>query len=224
MGWIVRFAKSSIGAKMVMALTGLALFGFVVAHMIGNLQLFMGREALNAYAALLKSQAGLLWVMRLGIIAAVILHILSGIRLSTLNKQARPVAYAVKNWRRASPSSRTMIWTGLMVLAFIVYHLLHFTLGVTNPDHFALRDAQGRHDVYGMVIAGFQNVWVTGSYVLAMLMLGPHLSHGASSMFQSLGLRHPQYDSMISKIGPTFAAVIVIGNITMPLAVLFGYR
>ena len=222
MGWVVKFAKSSIGAKILMALTGMALFGFVIAHLLGNLQVFLGQDQYNAYAAALKGLPELLWPARLGLLAAVLLHIVSGLRLAALNQAARPVGYAQKRYTKASFTSRNMTVSGLLLLSFIVYHLLHFTFGLTHPEAAHLTDAKGRHDVYSMFIMGFQNVYVSIAYIVAMVCLGLHLEHGASSMFQSLGLNHPRYNPLLQMIGPVFAVIIVLGNISMPIAVLLG--
>jgi len=222
MSWLIDFAKSSIGAKVVMGVTGAMLVGFVIMHMLGNLQVFLGQDALNAYAKSLHDLGGLLWVARLGLIGAVVLHIVSGLRLASLNSAARPVAYASETTVQASFASRYMRMSGLVLLAFIVYHLAHFTLGVTHPDHKALTDSMGRPDVYSMVILGFKQPAVALSYVVAMVLLWFHLNHGASSLFKSLGLRHPKYNSMLDMVGPAVATLVVAGNIAMPLAVLAG--
>ena len=222
MSWVQNFARSSIGAKVVMALSGLVIVGFVIGHMLGNLQIFLGQDALNAYAANLHAMPPLLWGTRIVVGLSIIAHVLSAIRLSLLNQAARPERYARKAYVRATLGSRTMRLSALVLLAFVIYHLLHFTLGVTHPDHKALVDAAGRPDVYSMVILGFQQPIVAISYVVAMLLLGLHLSHGASSMFQSLGLHHPQYNGFIDNVGPVLAGIIVVGNCSMPLAVLLG--
>ena len=223
MSWVVKFAKSSIGAKIVMGLTGLVLFGFVLIHMLGNLQIFMGQEAYNGYAAFLKGTAELLWSARLVLLASVLLHIASGLRLAWLNRAARPVAYTHKRFVKATLTSRTMALSGLVVMAFIIYHLLHFTLGVVQPEYFELVDAKGRHDAYSMFIYGFRNVYIAASYMVAMVLLGMHLNHGASSMFQSLGLNHPRFNGLLQRVGPVFSIIIVLGNISMPIAVLLGW-
>ena len=222
MSWLIDFAKSSIGAKVVMGVTGAMLVGFVIMHMLGNLQVFLGQDALNAYAKSLHDLGGLLWVARLGLIGAVLLHIVSGLRLASLNSAARPVAYANETTVQASFASRYMRMSGLVLLAFIAYHLAHFTLGLTHPDHKALTDSMGRPDVYSMVILGFKQPAASLSYVVAMVLLWFHLNHGASSLFKSLGLRHPKYNSMLDKVGPVVATLVVAGNIAMPLAVLAG--
>ena len=221
MNWLVDFAKSSIGAKVVMGATGLVLVGFVVAHMLGNLQVFLGQDVLNAYAKTLHDLGPLLWIARLVLIGSVVLHIASGLRLASLNKAARPVRYAYESTVQASFASRYMRMSGLVVFAFIVYHLAHFTLGVTHPEHQML-DSLGRPDVYSMVILGFQQPLVAVSYIVAMVLLWFHLNHGASSLFQSLGLRHPNYNAVLDKVGPAVATLVVGGNIIMPLAILTG--
>lgn len=222
MKWVVTFAKSSIGAKFVMALSGLVLFGFVLIHMLGNLQVYQGQDAYNGYAYFLKSKAPLLWGARLVLLSAVLLHIVSGVRLAMLNRAARPQAYVQKKFVRATFTSRAMLLSGLTLLAFIIYHLLHFTLGLTNPAHHNLLDAQGRHDVYAMFVLGFQNVYIATAYIVAMLCLGLHLNHAVSSMFQTLGINSPRYERLIANLGPAFALLIVIGNISMPISVLLG--
>jgi len=226
MSWAKNFIQSSIGAKVAMALSGIILVGFVIGHMLGNLQIFLGQDALNSYAQTLHSIPVLLWGTRLIVGLAIIVHIVSGIRLSLLNKSARPTRYTKKSYVRASLGSRTMQLSALVLFAFIIYHLLHFTLGVTHPEDKALTQtlANGmtRPDVYGMVINSFLNPVISISYIVAMLLLGLHLSHGASSMFQSLGLHHHKYNSLFSKAGPALALIIIIGNCSMPLAVLMG--
>jgi succinate dehydrogenase / fumarate reductase, cytochrome b subunit len=225
MSWMTRTLGSSIGAKAVMAVTGLALIGFVIAHMLGNLLVFAGQSAFNDYAATLQSLGGLLWVARIGLLGAVALHIGSAVRLNLLNASARPVAYKMITPSVSSYATRTMKYSGYILFAFIVYHLLHFTLGVTDPDAYALSetvDGVQRHNVYGMVIAGFKNPVVSISYIIAMVLLSMHLSHGISSLFQSLGINHPKYNGMIEKVGPTAGALVALGFISIPAAVLAG--
>ena len=207
---------------MVMGVTGAMLVGFVIMHMLGNLQVFLGQDALNAYAKTLHDLGGLLWVARLGLIGAVLLHIASGLRLTALNSEARPVAYIHETTVQASFASRYMRMSGLVLLAFIFYHLAHFTVGSYNGADKALVDSLGRPDVYTMVIKGFQQPACAISYIVAMVLLWFHLNHGASSLFKSLGLRHPKYNSMLDMVGPAVATLVVVGNIAMPLAVLTG--
>jgi succinate dehydrogenase / fumarate reductase cytochrome b subunit len=215
--------KSSVGAKAVMALTGVGLIGFVLVHMLGNLQIFLGQEAVNAYAAKLKSLGALLWVARGGLLALLLAHVATAMRLTFLNRAARPVRYLAAEAQVTSYAARTMPMTGLIVLAFVVYHLLHFTLGATHPEHFALRDASGRHDVYSMVILGFREAPVAIGYLVAQAVLALHLSHGASSLFQSLGVTHPALRGVKAKAGPALALIVFLGNAAIVLACLLGW-
>ncbi|MGE0191726.1 MAG: succinate dehydrogenase cytochrome b subunit [Planctomycetota bacterium] len=222
MKWLLRGLSSSVGTKQVMALTGVGLLGFVLVHMLGNLQVFLGQEAYNAYAAKLKSLGGLLWVARGGLLALFVAHIACAIKLTLRNKAARPVPYAVSEPLASTMASRSMVLSGLVILAFVVYHLLHFTLGVTDPEAFQLTDVLGRHDVYSMFVLGFQKAPVAIAYVIAMLCLGLHLAHGIQSLFQTLGWNGPRYRPLTKAIGLGLTGLIVAGNVAMPLAVLFG--
>jgi succinate dehydrogenase / fumarate reductase, cytochrome b subunit len=215
--------KSTVGAKMVMALTGVGLIGFVVAHMAGNLQVFLGPDALNGYAQGLKDLGALLWVARAGLAALFVAHVVTALRLTLANRAARPVRYLSAEAQVTSYAARTMPMTGLIVLAFVVYHLLHFTLGVTHPDHFALRDAQGRHDVYAMVVLGFREVPVAIAYLVAQALLAMHLTHGASSLFQSLGVTHPALAGVKRMAGPALGLLIFAGNAAIVLGCLLGW-
>src|SRR5262249_17295789 len=157
----------------VMAITGLALFVFVIGHMAGNLQIFLGREVINKYAAFLKSMPGLLWTARVSLLALVIMHITAALQLVSANSDARPQKYATGKPVAASYASRTIFVSGLVIFAFIIYHLMHFTLGVTNPELISLKDPIDplHHDVYGMMVRGFSNPFVSGFYILAMALL-----------------------------------------------------
>ena len=219
MSWVSRTIGSSIGAKAVMAITGLLMVGFVIAHMAGNLLIFAGQEAFNDYAATLQSLGALLWVARIGLLAAVVAHVASAIRLNQLNPAARPVKYRVIKPSVSSYATRTMKYSGYILFAFIVYHLLHFTLGVTDAEIYKMKEAG---DVYGMVIAGFQQPLVSASYIVAMILLSQHLSHGVSSVFQSLGWNHPKYNGMIQSIGPAVGSIVALGFLSIPVAVLAG--
>jgi succinate dehydrogenase / fumarate reductase cytochrome b subunit len=225
MNVLLRPVRSSLGGKYVMALTGLGLVGFVIAHMVGNLLVFAGRDALNGYAEVLKSHPGLLWSARVGLLAIFLVHVFLGVRLTQQNQAARPVPYVREDTVTANWASRHMMLTGLLLLAFILYHLAHFTFGVAT-DYLALRDSQGRHDVYAMVVMGFRHPLIAGSYVVAMVILFLHLWHGASSWFQSLGVNHPKYNGFIRGFGPVLATIVLIGNCSMPLCIwlcdLFG--
>jgi len=222
MGWLGRTLGTTIGAKWLMGLTGLGLFGFVIVHMVGNLQVFLGPEALNEYAVKLRSFGPLLWVIRAGLLALFVLHVYSGLRLARLNRQARPVRYA-RRQTQASLSSRTMAIGGIGLLLFVGYHLAHFTFGWTHPEHFALTDGEGRHDVNSMFVMGFREAPVVLLYVCAMGALLLHLTHGISSFFQTVGLNHPNWRKFWNALGPVLGMLVFLGNIAMPLAVYAGY-
>lgn len=211
------FLGSTIGKKTVMAITGFVLVGFVVGHMAGNLQLYMGAEALNAYSEflhhLLHGQG--LWIARAVLLVSVGLHIWAAVSLTLHNQAARPVGYRQQQADASTYASRTMKWSGPILLAFIVFHLLHLTVGAVHPDFQS-------GDVYHNVVVGFQSVPVAVSYIVAMLLLGLHLRHGVWSMLRTLGVSHPRYERMAQAAAAAIAAVVVAGNISFPLAVLVG--
>ncbi|MDA1312399.1 MAG: succinate dehydrogenase cytochrome b subunit [Acidobacteria bacterium] len=214
---------STIGTKLVVAVTGVVLVLFVIGHMLGNLQIYLGPEAINSYAAFLQAKPGPLWAIRLGLLATVLLHIGGIIRLTLANRRARTTAYAIKKPVQSTFASRTMVYSGSVLLAFVVFHLLHLTIGAIDPENFHLTDAAGRHDVYSMTILGFQQPLISISYIIAMGLLGLHLGHGVASIFQSSGLRRPQLVPMIEVIGRIVAVVVVLGNISIPVAALLGW-
>jgi succinate dehydrogenase / fumarate reductase cytochrome b subunit len=222
MNWVVRFFTSSIGCKILMALTGLALFGFVLGHLAGNLTVYGGPGTMNAYAKGLRDLGPMLWILRCLILAVAVLHILSALRLTRLNRAARPVAYVRKESIESTAASRSMMLTGATVLAYVVFHLAHLTWGTVLSDYAHHVDAEGRHDVYFMVVMGFKQWWITALYVVAMVVLGVHLRHGISSFFQTLGLHHVRYNALIEKAGPVLAVLIVIGYLSIPISVLTG--
>ncbi len=215
--------NSSIGGKVIMALSGAGLVLFVLVHMAGNLQMFIGQDAMNNYGVTLRKLGPLLWVVRLGLLGIFAAHVAYALRLKLQNRAARPVAYASKKTVQATLASRTMVVSGLIILAFAIYHLLHFTFGVTDPRNFNMSDAQGRHDIYNMVVHGFQNVLVSGFYILAMVLLFSHLSHGAASFFQSLGWNQPRFQAWLKRFGPAVAWLVCLGFVSVPIAVLLGF-
>jgi succinate dehydrogenase / fumarate reductase, cytochrome b subunit len=223
MSWFSRYIRSSIGMKQLMGVTGLVLLGFIIAHLLGNLTIFAGPDAMNDYAVKLRDFGPLLWIMRLIVLGAVLLHIGASLRIVALNRAARPVRYQVFKPRTTPYYARAMAWTGLIIFAFVVFHLLHLTFGAVYPEHYALEDAQGRHDVYSMTVLGFQNVLVSASYIVAVGLLALHLAHGIGSLFQSLGLRHPKYTPKIETGGHWLAALLFIGYASIPLSVLLGW-
>jgi succinate dehydrogenase cytochrome b subunit len=211
-----RFLGSSIGKKVVMALTGFALFGFVVAHMLGNLQVYLGPVALNAYAESLRHYPALLWAARISLLVAAALHVWAAYSLTMMNRAARPQGYRAREHRESTYASRTMRWSGVLLLLFIVYHLMHMTWGSAHPDFIA-------GDVYHNFITGFRQTLVSVVYVVAMLALGLHMYHGVWSFLQTLGLSHPRYNHLRHAFATLVTAVVVIGNISMPVAVLAGW-
>ncbi len=227
--------RSSLGSKYVMAVTGLLLICFVLAHMAGNLLIFAGKDALNGYAHALEEKPPLLWTARVILLAIFVLHIVLGIRLTRDNMRARPVRYVCEGTIQANWASRHMLLTGLVILAFVIYHLLHFTLGITDPTHFKRNTldvplyrpldpaARPEYDVAAMVVGGFRQPLVSLAYVVATVFLALHLWHGATSWFQSLGLNGRGYDKVINRVGPVIALIVLIGNCSIPLAILAGY-
>ncbi len=219
---MLRFFASSIGNKIIMALTGIIFIGFLMGHLLGNLQIFEGREAVNAYAALLKSMPKLLWTVRIGLILSLVLHVWTSIRLTLHNRAARPVAYAQNHPVSATLSSRTMMLSGLVVLAFVLYHLAHFTFTITHPEFADFHDSTGRHDVYGMMVLGFQSTYVSAFYVLAQILLCMHLSHGFSSAPQTLGMMNGTWAACVRRSGRALAVLIAAAYISIPLSVWLG--
>jgi len=213
---------STLGKKYIMALSGAGLFGFVVVHMLGNLQVFLGPEAVNAYAVFLKSKPVLLWSARLGLLALVFLHILTAVQLTLRNRAARTEKYDRNKPYRASYASRTLMLSGAALFAFIVYHLMHFTVGLVDPAYLQLRDAADRHDVYRMTILGFSHPGVSAFYIASMALLCLHLSHGVGSAFQSIGFKNKHTATRIDRVSKILAVIVFLGNSSMPLAVLAG--
>jgi succinate dehydrogenase / fumarate reductase cytochrome b subunit len=209
------FYSTSIGKKVVMAITGLILFGYVIGHVVGNLQMFIGAAQINEYAATLKAHAALLWGVRMVLLASVILHIVAAIQLTRMNQRSRPEGYYYKDVIQADYAARTMRWSGLIIAVFVIYHLLHYTTGTVHPQFDA-------HDVYRNVIIGFRVWLVSVFYVIAMVALGFHLWHGVWSMFQTLSLINPKSDRIIQRLAAIATLAIVIGFISIPMAVLAG--
>jgi succinate dehydrogenase / fumarate reductase cytochrome b subunit len=210
-----RFYQTTVGKKAIMAVTGLIMFGFVIGHLIGNLQVFEGQAKFDAYAVFLRSLPAALWATRLILLASLILHVTVTVQLALLKKSARPVGYIKKDNAAASYASRTMYWSGPIILAFVLYHLAQFTFLFTDT-----RYVEGR--VYDNVVLGFQNPVISGFYILAMILLGLHLSHGFWSIFQSLGLASPAYSAYIKRLAQALALLITLGFISIPVAVMAG--
>ncbi len=216
--------SSTIMLKVVMALTGAGMALFVIGHMVGHLQMFLGRDAYNAYAYFLQHGVGkLIWVARLGLVAILAGHVGAAVLLTQRNQAARPRGYSVPlQSRRTSSAAKLMVLSGFVVLAFIIYHLLHFTLGVVHGEYYDLVDQQGRHDVYNNFVISFQNPAILAAYVAAMIALAAHLSHAMSSMFKTLGVADGRFRRPFEMVGPAFAVVTLLGFLIPPLACAVG--
>jgi succinate dehydrogenase / fumarate reductase cytochrome b subunit len=221
------FACTSIGRKWIVAVTGLMLVGFVIVHMLGNLQILWphgeGQEKLNSYAQHLHDLGPLLWLARIGLIIAFCLHVWFTIQLSRENRAARPQRYARPTRIVASVPVMTMLLSGLILLSFIIFHLAHFTFKVVNPAYRTFYDGQGRPDVYSMVVTGFQSYLFSGFYILSMGILCLHLSHGFSSVFQTFGIRNKRLAPILDGASYALGAILFLGNSLIPIAVLTGY-
>ena len=226
---VLEFYKSTVGKKMVMAVTGLVLVGFVFGHMLGNLKMFMEiheatglykideyAEFLRSFAAELMGHGAALWLARIVLLLSVVLHAASGISLSLQHKKAKPVVAHGVVYQSANAASRSMIYGGLFLVLFIVFHILHFTTGTLHFSGFE----EGR--VYANVWKSFQHISVVGFYVLAMAALSCHLYHGAWSMFQTLGATSPRWNPCIKNAAKVFAVFIFIGFSSVPVATLLG--
>jgi len=219
---------TAVGKKYAMAISGIALMGFVFFHMIGNLKMYFGAADLNEYAEFLKKllyplapKESVLWILRFGLLGMLALHLHAAWSLTLLNRQARPVKYqSARDYQEASLASRSMRLSGIVVVAFLVWHLLDLTFGVVNTI-----GADGefvRAEVYANVVRSFERWPVALFYIVANLLLGLHLSHGAWSIFQSLGWNNPRFNAWRVAFARGFAAVVVIGNVSFPIAVLVG--
>ncbi|MEW6129987.1 MAG: succinate dehydrogenase cytochrome b subunit [Acidobacteriota bacterium] len=217
-----RIFQSSLGKKYIMAITGMLLFLFVIGHMLGNLQIYLGKEPLNAYGHFLQSNVEILWPARIGLLVLALLHIITVVQLVRENRRARPVGYDSTKLYGASFASQAMTFSGLIVLAFIVFHLLHFTVGVVQPEGMGFTDLEGRHDVYRMMVNGFSNPGIAMIYLICMGLLALHLSHGVSAMFQSLGWKKRAFANAIDRFAKISALVIFLGNCSIPIAILLG--
>jgi succinate dehydrogenase cytochrome b subunit len=213
----LKFYSTSIGKKVVMAVTGLILSGFLLVHALGNLQLLWGPAQLNAYAAKLQAMAPVVWAFRLTLLLAVALHAFSALLLWLQNRASRPVRYQVQQYRETSYAARTMIWGGPIIALFVIYHLLHFTTGHAHGSFV-------KANVYANVVAGFKVWWIALVYIVANMMVAFHLYHGMWSWLQTLGANHPKYNHWRQIFAAAFAGVVGGINIFLPLVVLLGIR
>ena len=212
-----RFYGTAIGKKVVMGVTGLIGVGFVIGHMAGNLLAFRGQEAINAYAHFLQSTGELLWILRVTLIGAVILHVIAAYQLTMQNRAARPVDYVKRNPQVSTWAARTMRWGGVLLLVFIVLHIMHFTTGAWRPA-----GSFSETDVYTNIVTSFRIWWVTLFYVVSMIALGLHIYHGAWSSVRSLGIRQPSPEPLHRKIALGIALLLWIGFTAVPVAVFAG--
>lgn len=205
-----------------MAVSGLMLVGFIISHLLGNLLIFRGPDALNAYGAKLRHLGWWLWAARVFLLVAVVVHIATSVQLAIENRRARPQGYQRQGYAETTLAARTMLVSGGLVLAYLVYHLLHFTFRVTNPDLSHGVDALGRHDIYAMVVYSFQQLPISLAYVAGMACVCLHLSHGVSSAFQTLGLTTERTIPVLTWISRLFALAVFLGYSSIPIAVLLG--
>ena len=212
---VARFYDSTIGKKAVMAVTGLILFGFLVLHMLGNLQVFLGPEVMDHYAEMLHGTPEVLWGARSLLLVSVLLHIWASIQLTVVKSAARPIGYVKPGNVQATTASKSMMLSGPVIGAFVVGHLLHLTTGTIHPQFVPLH-------AYENVVAGFSNPIASGLYIIAMILVGLHLSHGIWSLFQSLGFSHPRYTPKIKAFAAVFSWILIAGFISVPIAVLTG--
>jgi len=214
----ITFWQSTNGKKVVMAVTGAMMFAFVIGHMLGNLQMFEAPEHINGYGHFLHNLGELLWLERGVMLLAIALHITATVQLALRSKAARPVGYSRKEAINSSYASRTMYWSGPIVLAFIIFHLLQFTAGYLHPSATFVEG-----EVYANVVSGFQVWWVSAWYIIAVGLLCFHLSHGIWSMFQSVGLAHKRHTALLKIAAKAIAILIFLGYSSIPISVYLGF-
>lgn len=217
--------RSTIITKWVMAITGIMIVGFLLAHASGNLLIFAGPDAMNEYGIWLRAlgHGVLLWSLRIGLLAAFVLHIWSGIRMARINRAARPSSYKKFESRTATVVSRSMFLTGVLILLYAIYHLAHFTWGSVHAEYYGGIDALGRPDVYNMVIQSFQQPLIVVIYLLSMLVVAMHLNHAINSALQTLGINHPKYNPLLINGSRGLSVLIFLAFSSIPLAIVFGF-
>jgi succinate dehydrogenase / fumarate reductase cytochrome b subunit len=222
--FLVQFYRSTIGKKIIMGVTGIIGIAFVILHMAGNLQTFIGAEKLNNYGAMLHGPLGeLTWLMRIVLIVAVILHVLMAYQLTQRSSAARPVGYQRREPQVATLASRTMKWGGVLLLLFIIVHILNFTTETIDPAGWrGMTDVHGNRDVYGNIVGSFRIWWVTLFYVVAMIALGMHLYHGAWSSLRTLGYAKSTPNPLHRKISLGIAVIVWAGFTIIPVGVFLG--
>jgi succinate dehydrogenase / fumarate reductase cytochrome b subunit len=212
----IHFYQAAIGKKVVMAVTGFLLFGYLVGHLLGNLQVYLGAERMDNYAAFLHATPILLWAVRALLLVAVVLHVVASIQLVLLKQEARPVGYVKRRAIDSTYASRTMIWSGPIIAAFVIYHILDLTTGTASTAQF--RELRA----YENLVYSFRRIPVSAFYVFAMVLLCMHLYHGLWSMFQSVGFNHPRYTPAIKRAAAWVSILLAAGFISIPISVLTG--
>jgi succinate dehydrogenase cytochrome b subunit len=213
----VELLRTTIGKKVVMAVSGVIWFGYVIGHLLGNLQIYAGPDKINAYAEFLHNAPALLWGTRLLLLFAIVAHVVASVQLSMRNLSARPIAYSRRSDLATSYAARTMMWSGPILLAFILYHLAHLTFGAVPQFEF------DEHDVYNNVVLSFQLWWLSGLYVAAQIALCLHLYHGAWSFLQTLGANHPEYNAWRRRFAAAASVAVFLGYVSIPISVMVGW-
>jgi len=222
-GYLCRFTRSNIGLKVLMAVTGVVMIGYLIGHVSGNMLIFAGPEAINHYSKFLHESKGLLWGTRILLLASVLVHIWATLRFLKLRSDVRPVVYLSKGAHGTTWAARTMYWSGPVIALFIVYHILHLTTGTVHPTYAKNVDPNTHAvDVYANLVEGFQRPLASGIYILAMLAIAFHLSHGVWSMLQTVGVNRPNWEPVLRCMAVLAAVLITGGFIAVPVAVLVG--
>lgn len=222
--YLGRFLNSNIGLKVLMALTGLVMFGYLIGHVTGNMLIFSGRSAINSYSQFLHHTKWLLWGTRLLLLASVVVHIWATIRFLKLRTDARPVAYVMKEPHGTTFAARTMYWSGPVIALFVIYHILHLTTGTLHPTFSKNVDPTTHHvDVYQNLVDDFSRPLPSGIYIVAMLAIALHLSHGVWSMLQTIGVNRPNWECALRTLAVILAVLICGAFIAVPAAVLLGF-
>jgi succinate dehydrogenase / fumarate reductase cytochrome b subunit len=221
-GYLCRFTRSTIGLKFIMAVTGVIMFGYLIGHVTGNWLVFAGREKINAYSAFLHHSPMILWGTRVILLISVLLHLWATARFLELRKQARPVAYGLKGSHGTTWAARTMFWSGPIILLFIIYHILHLTTGTVHPS-FHVNPETHQVDVYQNLVDGFKKPMAAGIYIVGMLAIGLHLSHGLWSMLQTIGVNRPNWECALRTFAVVVGFALCAGFIAVPAAVLLDF-